>query len=45
VAWRVGRSVRFDADSYSFGADAEANQYLTRPEYRSPWLLPKIADL
>jgi predicted dehydrogenase len=45
VAWRVGRSVRFDAESYSFGSDAEANQYLTRREYRAPWLLPKIADL
>lgn len=45
VAWRTGRTVRFDPETYSFGNDEEANRLLTRPEYRKPWLLPKIAEL
>lgn len=44
AAWRLGRSVRFDADSYRF-VDEDANQFLTRPEYRQPWVLPAIADV
>ena len=45
AAWRVGHTIQFDPDSYSFGADSAANAYLTRPVYRKPWLLPEIADL
>jgi len=45
AAWRLGRSVRFDPDSHAFVGDAEANQYLSRPEYRKPWTLPKLADV
>jgi hypothetical protein len=45
VAWRLGRSVRFDPATYTFGADEEANRYLTRPVYRKPWVLPKIEEL
>jgi predicted dehydrogenase len=45
AAWRAGRSLKFDPQTYTFTGDADANQYLTRAEYRSPWLLPKIADL
>ena len=45
ASWRAGRTLRFDADSYRFLGDDDANQYLTRPEYRAPWLLPKIAEL
>ena len=45
AAWRAGRTLRFDPTTYTFKNDAEANQYLTRAEYRKPWLLPKIADL
>jgi hypothetical protein len=45
AAWRIGRTVRFDPETYSFGDDAEANQQLTRPVYREPWTLPKISDL
>ena len=44
AAWRLGRTVEFNPDSYSLGDD-EANAYLTRTEYRKPWLLPKIAEL
>lgn len=45
AAWRAGRSLRFDRETYSFVGDAEANQYLTRPEYRAPWRLPKIDEV
>jgi hypothetical protein len=45
AAWRAGRTLRFDPQSYTFHNDAEANQYLTRAEYRKPWLLPKLADV
>ena len=44
-AWRAGRTLRFDPGSYTFTGDADANQYLTRAEYRQPWLLPKISEL
>ncbi len=42
VAWRLGRTLKFDGDKYEFVGDAEANQYLTRPEYRKPWTLPVV---
>jgi predicted dehydrogenase len=45
AAWRTGRTLRFDYESYTFGDDAEANQYLVRPEYRKPWVLPKLSDV
>jgi len=45
AAWRAGRSLRFDPETYTFAGDEEANQFLTRPEYRKPWVLPKIAEL
>lgn len=45
AAWRCGRSLRFDPETYTFIGDQDANQYLTRPEYRKPWVLPKIAEL
>lgn len=45
AAWRSGRTLQFDAASYTFKNDADADQYLTRAEYRKPWLLPKISDV
>jgi predicted dehydrogenase len=45
ASWRAGRTLKFDPETYTFTGDADANQYLTRAEYRKPWLLPKIADL
>ena len=45
AAWRAGRTLRFDPASYTFVGDADANQYLTRPEYRKPWLLPKASEV
>jgi predicted dehydrogenase len=45
AAWRAGHTLKFDAENYTFIGDDEANQFLTRPEYRKPWLLPAIAEL
>lgn len=44
VAWRSGQTVHFDPETFKF-EESEANQYLTREEYRAPYVLPKIADL
>jgi predicted dehydrogenase len=45
AAWRAGRTLRFDPASYTFTGDADANQYLTRAEYRKPWVLPKASEV
>jgi hypothetical protein len=42
VAWRVRRTVEFDPATYEFKNDGDANKLLTRPEYREPWVLPKV---
>lgn len=44
AAWRVGRTVKFDYDAYKF-TDDEANRYLTRPEYRKPYVLPSVNEV
>jgi predicted dehydrogenase len=45
AAWRAGRSLQFDSQEYTFVGDEDANRYLTRPEYRKPWVLPSISEL
>jgi len=45
AAWRAGRTLRFDPQTCTFGGDTEANRWLTRPEYRQPWVLPTIEEL
>ncbi len=45
AAWRAGRSLSFDSQTYTFKNDDDANQYLTRAEYRKPFELPAISDL
>ncbi|MCH2131231.1 MAG: Gfo/Idh/MocA family oxidoreductase [Pirellulaceae bacterium] len=45
AAWRAGRTIRFDADTYTCIGDDDANQYLERPEYRQPWTLPRLEDV
>jgi len=42
AAWRVGRTLRFDSETCTFAGDEEANQLLTRAEYREPWVLPRV---
>jgi hypothetical protein len=44
-AWRAGRTLKFDPNTYTFIGDPEANQYVTRPEYRKPYVLPALADV
>jgi predicted dehydrogenase len=45
AAWRAGRTLRFDPDSYTFRDDPDANRFLTRERYREPWVLPSIDAL
>jgi predicted dehydrogenase len=45
AAWRAGRTLKFDKETYKFVGDADANQYLTRAEYRKPFLLPKVTEV
>ena len=40
IAYRVGRTLQFDAASYSVKGDAEANR-LFRREYRKPFVVPE----
>ncbi|QDU97474.1 Gfo/Idh/MocA family protein [Lignipirellula cremea] len=42
VAWRVGRSLTFDAATETFVGDEEANALRGRPEWRKPWVLPEV---
>lgn len=44
AAWRLGRTITFDPQTYSLGDD-QANQFATRPVYRKPWELPAISQL
>lgn len=44
-SWRAGRTLEFDPATYTFTGDQDANQFLTRPEYRKPWTLPKISEV
>lgn len=45
IAWRTRRTVQFDPVKSTFIDDADANQYLTRAEYRKPYGLPKINEV
>jgi predicted dehydrogenase len=45
AAWRAGRTLRFDATNYRLVGDQDAERYLTRKEYRKPWILPKLKEV
>jgi hypothetical protein len=45
ASWRAGRSLTFDPQTYTFVSDDDANQFLTRTEYRAPWKLPALEDV
>lgn len=45
AAWRAGRTLHFDPATYTFKGDPDANQFLTRKEYRKPWLLPGVGEV
>ena len=40
AAWRAGSTLHFDPATYTFPQEPEANQFLTRAEYRKPWVYP-----
>jgi hypothetical protein len=40
ISYRLGRTVNFDAKTYSCTGDAEANRMFTRPSYRAPYVVP-----
>lgn len=45
AAWRAGRSLQWEPQTRTFKNYSEANQFITRPEYRKPWVLPKIEEV
>jgi predicted dehydrogenase len=45
AAWRARRTLRFDPATYRFLDDEDANQYLTRKEYRKPYELPGLDEV
>jgi len=42
ISYRVGRTVHFDPKTYTCIGDAEANKLFTRPQYRAPFVVPKL---
>jgi predicted dehydrogenase len=40
IAYKTGRKLTFNGENETFVGDDEANSYLTRPEYRKPYVLP-----
>ena len=45
AAWRAGRTIRFDPQTYTCIDDQDADQYLRRKTYRKPWTLPSLAQI
>jgi hypothetical protein len=41
ISCRLGRDVRFDPKTETFGSDKQANAYLTK-QYRGAYALPKV---
>ncbi len=42
AAWRAGNvKLAFDSKTETFPASPDANQYLKRPNYRAPWVVPE----
>ena len=39
ISYRTGRALKFDPAVYNFGADREANSFVSRP-YRAPYVVP-----
>jgi len=42
IAYRLGRTIKFDPKTETFPGDAQANAMLTR-DYRKPYVVPKLA--
>ncbi|MDX1947564.1 MAG: Gfo/Idh/MocA family oxidoreductase [Pirellulaceae bacterium] len=45
AAWRSGAILQFDPATYTFVGNDSANRFLTRPEYRQPWVLPGVSEV
>ena len=45
AAWRAGRTLHFDTVNYRLVGDQDAARYLTRGQYRKPWLLPTLDEI
>lgn len=45
AAWRAGRTIRMDPQTYTCIGDEEASSHLSRESYRSPWILPSLAQI
>ena len=45
AAWRAGRTIRMDPQTYTCIGDKEANSHLSRETYHSPWILPSLAQI
>ena len=43
ISYRAGRTLHFDPKTYTCIGDSEANKLFTRPEYRAPFVVPKLA--
>lgn len=43
ISYRLGRTLHFDEKTYSCIGDPEANAMFTRPAYRAPFVVPKLA--
>jgi hypothetical protein len=41
ISFRTGRKLTFDGQNEKFIGDEEADNYLSRKEYRKPYLLPE----
>ena len=41
ISYKLGRDIRFDPKTETFGPDKEANALLTK-DYRAPYLLPRV---
>ena len=42
ISYRLGRSLHFDSGTYTCKGDAQANAMFTRPQYRAPFVVPKV---
>jgi hypothetical protein len=41
IAYRLGRTVKWDSAARTFPGDSEAQAMMTK-RYRAPWTLPKV---
>jgi predicted dehydrogenase len=42
ISYRLGRTLYFDAETYTCKGDVEANAMFTRQQYRAPFVVPKL---